>query len=177
LDIVSRGGNYLLSVPPKADGTFPNLIVERLMQMGKWLKLNGESIYETRPYIKPYQWSGDTDYEIDYGKSMAFDTGGFDITEYTNSKIKEHPLIEAFFTKKPNVLYVILPNWPREKFILKDFITSADIKVTMLGLKVNLNWKKESNNLIIDIPKLDPDKLPCNYAYTLKLENIDTNDK
>jgi alpha-L-fucosidase len=46
-DIASKGGNYLLNVGPKADGTFPPEIVERLAAMGEWMKVNGESIYGT----------------------------------------------------------------------------------------------------------------------------------
>ncbi|MBM3705876.1 MAG: alpha-L-fucosidase, partial [Actinobacteria bacterium] len=43
VDIVSRGGNYLLAIPPRADGRIPNLIVERLTQIGSWLDVNGEA--------------------------------------------------------------------------------------------------------------------------------------
>lgn len=47
VDIASKGGNYLLNVGPKADGTFPPEAVERLSAIGKWMKANGESIYGT----------------------------------------------------------------------------------------------------------------------------------
>jgi alpha-L-fucosidase len=46
-DIASKGGNYLLNVGPKPDGTFPPEIVERLAEVGKWMKVNGESVYGT----------------------------------------------------------------------------------------------------------------------------------
>jgi alpha-L-fucosidase len=47
VDIASKGGNYLLNVGPKSDGTFPQPIMERLKAMGDWMKVNGESIYST----------------------------------------------------------------------------------------------------------------------------------
>jgi alpha-L-fucosidase len=47
VDIASKGGNYLLNVGPKSDGTFPQPIMERLKAMGDWMKVNGESIYGT----------------------------------------------------------------------------------------------------------------------------------
>ena len=47
IDIVSKGGNYLLNIGPKADGTIPEASVERLKEIGKWMKTNSESIYGT----------------------------------------------------------------------------------------------------------------------------------
>ncbi|MCB9058597.1 MAG: alpha-L-fucosidase [Calditrichae bacterium] len=46
-DIASKGGNYLLNVGPKADGTFPQKAIDRLQQIGDWMKTNGEAIYGT----------------------------------------------------------------------------------------------------------------------------------
>lgn len=48
IDIASKGGNYLLNVGPKADGEFPIESVERLKEIGKWMKINGEAIYGTK---------------------------------------------------------------------------------------------------------------------------------
>ncbi len=48
IDITSKGGNYLLNVGPKADGTFPEASVERLKDIGKWMKVNSEAIYATK---------------------------------------------------------------------------------------------------------------------------------
>jgi alpha-L-fucosidase len=47
IDIASKGGNYLLNVGPTSEGLIPAPSVERLRDMGKWLKQNGESIYGT----------------------------------------------------------------------------------------------------------------------------------
>ncbi|MGA7307242.1 MAG: alpha-L-fucosidase, partial [Rhodothermales bacterium] len=50
IDVVSKGGNYLLNVGPTAEGVFPGPSVERLGEMGDWLAINGEAIYGSRPW-------------------------------------------------------------------------------------------------------------------------------
>ena len=53
-DIVAKGGNYLLNVGPKPDGTLPEEALARMKEIGAWLHINGEAIYNTRP-IAPYK--------------------------------------------------------------------------------------------------------------------------
>ncbi len=47
-DIASKGGNFLLNIGPRADGSFPPESVERLAQIGEWMKLRGEAIHGTQ---------------------------------------------------------------------------------------------------------------------------------
>jgi len=57
VDIVSNGGNYLLNVGPDAQGVIPDQAVKSLKEIGDWLKVNGESIYETKPSeLAPPNW-------------------------------------------------------------------------------------------------------------------------
>ena len=54
IDIASKGGNYLLNVGPTAEGLIPQPSVERLAEVGRWMKVNGQSIYGTTasPFAK-----------------------------------------------------------------------------------------------------------------------------
>lgn len=50
IDIVSRGGNFLLNVGPTADGRIPVIMQQRLIDIGAWLKINGEAVFGSRPW-------------------------------------------------------------------------------------------------------------------------------
>lgn len=70
VELVSKGGNFLLNIGPAADGTIPVIMQEKLLQIGEWLSVNGEAIYGTRLYTKKpqkdiyYTKKGDTVYAI-----------------------------------------------------------------------------------------------------------------
>ncbi len=54
VDIVAKGGNFLLNIGPSPDGELPAVSLERLKEIGAWMKVNGGAIYDTRP-IAPYR--------------------------------------------------------------------------------------------------------------------------
>ena len=54
VDIVSKGGNFLLNIGPNAEGELPAESLKRLKEIGDWMKVNGEAIYKTRP-VAPYK--------------------------------------------------------------------------------------------------------------------------
>ncbi len=50
VDVVSKNGNLLINVGPRPDGSIPEIQMERLIALGEWLKINGDAIYDTRPW-------------------------------------------------------------------------------------------------------------------------------
>jgi alpha-L-fucosidase len=56
VDVVSKNGNFLLDIGPRADGTIPAIMATRLSQIGAWLRVNGEAIYDTIPWWRTPQY-------------------------------------------------------------------------------------------------------------------------
>src|SRR5436189_5922632 len=71
VDLVSRGGNLLLDIGPTGDGRIPVIMQERLLQMGAWLKKNGEAIYGTKPWVSTRQWSSGEQPKLKPGALMT----------------------------------------------------------------------------------------------------------
>jgi alpha-L-fucosidase len=73
IDIASKGGNYLLNIGPKGDGSVPQESVEAMAAIGAWMDVNGESIYATTasPFAS-LDWGRCTQKELDGGKTRLY---------------------------------------------------------------------------------------------------------
>jgi len=70
-DIASKGGNLLLNVGPTAEGLFPQASIDRLREIGQWMKVNGEAIYATKASpFKKLDWGRCTSKPIDGGTRL-----------------------------------------------------------------------------------------------------------
>jgi alpha-L-fucosidase len=71
VDIASKGGNFLLNVGPTSEGLFPQQSIDRLKAIGSWMKINGESIYETKASpFKKLTWGRCTQKQIASGTRL-----------------------------------------------------------------------------------------------------------
>jgi alpha-L-fucosidase len=139
---VSAGGNLLLDIGPDSDGTIPVIMQQRLMEIGKWLKINGDAIYGTRSFIKAK-------------KDEVINPG-------TNKQI--------FFTQKDHDVYMICLDWPKGNVVLKGLKPAGKVKASLLGFEGNVGVTQTGGNLVITAPALDPDDYQL--AYVFKLSNI-----
>ncbi len=64
VDIVSKNGNFLLDIGPKADGTIPDIMQRRLRETGEWLKTNGEAVYDTTYWSRMPQLGDDLRFTV-----------------------------------------------------------------------------------------------------------------
>lgn len=164
VDTVSRGGNLLLDIGPAADGTIPVIMEERLLQIGSWLKVNGDAIYGTKPWKVTRQWSAGEIPKIDY--NAEFNTT-YDVTKLTGNPENGKATIEAFFTSKGGDVYAILPRWPGHHFTVKDFGAKPK-SATLLGVAAPLNVKSSAGAATVDLPEL-PESLRTQPAWVIKL--------
>lgn len=58
VDVVSKNGNLLINVGPRADGSIPELQLDAMRELGAWLRVNGEAVYGTRPWLRCREEAG-----------------------------------------------------------------------------------------------------------------------
>ena len=165
VDIVSRGGNFLLDIGPTGDGRIPVIMQQRLLEIGDWLAVNGEAIYGTNTWHTPAQWSEGEVVEAERGAHMT----RYDILELTVNPPKGHAVKEVFFTRKKDTLYAIVPTWPKEQLVLKGVSADDSTEVTMLGVGKPLTWKPKGKDLVIDVPLMSPEEIPSRHAYAFRI--------
>lgn len=155
VDIVSKNGSLLLNIGPRPDGTIPEPEQELLREIGRWLKVNGEAIYGTRP------WS-------------TFGEGPTEVRDgaFTDTERESFTSADIRFTTRDNALYAICLGWPEESLVIRSLGASSSVRadqiaqVSLLGSSTPISWAQGEHGLMIEVAG----ERPCDYAYTFKLE-------
>ena len=114
VDIVSKNGNLLLSVPLRADGTFDEKEEKILNEFGDWMAVNKEAIYDTRPW-KVFGEGPIAESDI------PLNAQGFNEGSYSNVTAQE-----IRFTQKGNSLYVTALSWPDDGAVIVKSLSTGN---------------------------------------------------
>lgn len=154
VDIVSKNGNMLLSVPLRADGTPDEKELAIMKEFGAWMKINSESIVKTRP------WKIFGEGPI-ANADIKINAQGFNDGQYTKAGADE-----IRFTQTEKALYITALAWPENKTItVKALAAESDLypvaikSVELLGYgKVKFTRTKEA--LIVTLPEKQNNIMP-----------------
>jgi len=142
IDIVCKGGNLLLNIAPGPDGTWDEGAYALLEDIGDWIKVNNEAIYETRA-IAPYK-EGQICYTNKKNSNTVY---AIFLAEDEQSKIPQ---------------YITIPS----------FELNNNSKVSLLGSNKELSWENTKTGSVIEIPEDLQNNPGCKYAWCIKLDNI-----
>ena len=152
VDIVSKNGSLLLNIGPKADGTIPDEDKSILLEIGNWLKVNGEAIYDSKVWRK----SGEGPTEIQEG-------------QFTDSKSKEFTSEDIRFTVKGSCLYATVMKYPEDGKVNILSLAEKDASklphfhgiikdISILGFDEKPSWNRNEEGLEITTDHVSSDK-------------------
>ncbi len=128
IDVVSKNGNLLLNVGPRADGSISELQVARLRGLGGWLQRNGGGIFGSRPWFKAESTTRD---HVQ--------------VRFTRCTVHDRDVVNVFVLGVPKAAHVVI----------KDFNCPPGSEVTILGLGEPVPWDNKGRDVQLGVPDLD----------------------
>lgn len=158
VDVVSKNGNLCLSVPVKGDGTIDSDERKIVEELGRWMQVNSESIFDTRPW------------KI-FGEGPAIESAApLSAQGFNEGKGKAFGAEDIRFVTKEEILYATFFAWPESgKIVIKNLSRDKYKPITkaqLLGAGANLSFTYTDAGLEIELPDT---KSELNYANVLKL--------
>lgn len=146
VDVVSKNGNLLLSVPLRSDGTFDEKEERVLNEFGDWMAVNHEAIYDTRPWKKFGEGPiADADIHIN--------AQGFNEGSYVNATPEDKR-----FTQTPKAIYVAVMAWPHDNMVTVKSLAKGSAlykkrisRVELLGYG-KVSFRRTKDGLIVSLP-------------------------
>lgn len=166
IDLVSRGGVFLLSLTPKGDGSIPEEEVAIMKGIGRWMKVNSEAIHATRPWAVFGEGPADLRYIKKSKTGKPLPNWNYRV-DFTSEDIR--------FTqsKDGKTLYATALNWPEDgKILIKNLKAGSEHytkeieSISMIGSDEPITWNRTAEGLEVTFPK----EKPCEWAFVLKIQ-------
>ncbi|MCB0730158.1 MAG: alpha-L-fucosidase [Ignavibacteriae bacterium] len=143
IDIVSKGGNLLLNIAPGPHGQWHEDAYKRLKDIGEWININGEAIYNTRS-ISP------------------FNESKFRFTNKKNTNT-----VYAIYMMEDDEKF--LPS----KILLSSFVPQKGSEINILGYDKPILWEKIGNGIMVTIPSKLKNSPTSKCAWVIKINEIE----
>ena len=147
IDIISKNGNMLLSIPLRGDGTIDDKEEGILHDIAAWMDINKESVYGTRPWII-------------FGEGPVAETSNpINAQGFNEGRHKPYTEEDIRFVVKENILYAHVLAWPTEdkltiKSLAKDSpLFEGELKdIQLLGSDKKVIFQRTEKGLIVTLP-------------------------
>jgi alpha-L-fucosidase len=161
VDIVSKNGNLLLSIPVRGNGSIDEDERKIVAEIGRWMKINGEGIYGTRPWKV-------------FGEGPAIeDAAPLNAQGFNEGKGKAFNAQDIRFVTKGDILYATVLGWPTDgKVLIKSLAANSAhyhgniSRIRLLGYPQELKFEHTDAGVIIIFPE-QPEELT--YANVLEI--------
>ena len=158
IDTVSKNGTFILNVPGRPDGTIDSKEIAVLEGITSWMQVNGEAIYETRPW------------KI-YGEGPNLVKSG----SFQGESVSKLGPKDVRFTrnKANNIVYALILGWPTEPVVIQSLGLSSStqpgkvVRIELLGTGETVTWKQDPDGTRVELPRQYRPEV--DYAAALKV--------
>ncbi len=154
VETVCRNGNLLLNVVQKPDGTLGGDQEKTLLEVGRWLDLNGEAIYGSRPW----KVCGEGPNRMKTRAEFKEENKPRILPTYVPEDVR--------FTTNGNVVYAITLAPPTGSLLIKSLAGEKILNVSLLGSPAPLKWRQTAEGLVVQ----PPPELPSEHGVVFKVD-------
>ncbi|MGD0261111.1 MAG: alpha-L-fucosidase [Verrucomicrobiota bacterium] len=160
IDCASKGGNYLLNIGPTAEGVFPDACIERLEDIGKWMKVNSQAICGTQ--ASPFEslpWGRCTQKKLPAASA---------VTGFRQNAAWPFADLHGTSAAGQTRLYFFVYDWPTNCQLVIPGLANKPLRAFLLDGRQPLQFTAANNSVCITVPAAAPDKAASVIALDLQ---------
>jgi len=144
VETVSCGGNMLINVGPPSHGHITPIFEERLLNLGKWLNVNGDGIYKSKPWT------------------------------YQNDTLTKNVWYTKKQDSSGTTVFAFVYEWPEEKLLLGLPSVTHNTQINLMGDSTLLKYKPLGQQGVhIVIPPYSVNQMPCEWLWVFRITSVD----